>query len=90
LYLGIDVVVEVLLWCRLYVNSVLPPLDSRLPFLYLYSLSVCVCVVRSRKRAKELKVTVKEVVWFEGSVLKVSLRSKYTSATEKCIYRKSK
>jgi len=51
---------------------------------------VCVCIVQGKKRAKELKVTIKEVVRFEGLVLKVSLRSKYTSAIEKCIYRKSK
>jgi len=49
-----------------------------------------VCLVRSRKRAKELKVTVKEVVRFEGLVLKVSLRSKYISVVEKYIYRKLK
>ena len=51
---------------------------------------MCVYMVRGRKRAKELKVTIKEVVRFEGSVLKVSLRSKYMSIVEKCIYRKSK
>jgi len=47
-------------------------------------------LVRSKKRAKELRVTIKEVVRFEGSVLKVSLCSKYISIVEKYIYRKSK
>ena len=86
LYLSVDVVVKVLLWCRKYINSVLPPFDSRLPFLYFHFLSVCVCLVRSRKRAKELKVIIKEVVRFKGLVLKVSLYSKYISIIEKYIY----
>ena len=47
-------------------------------------------LVRSRKRAKKLKVTIKEVIWFEGLVLKVSLRSKYVSIIEKYIYKKLK
>ena len=51
---------------------------------------MCVYIVQGKKRAKELKVTIKEVVRFKGSVLKVSLRSKYTSIIEKYIYRKSK
>ena len=48
--------------------------------------SPCMCVFRGKKGAKELKVTVKEVVRFKGSVLKVSLCSEYMSAIEKCIY----
>ena len=87
---GFVIVVEILLRRLTYINSILSFPGSHLRFVRLHSLGVCVCMVRSRKRAKELKVTVKEVVRFEGSVLKVSLRSKYTSTTEKCIYRKSK
>jgi hypothetical protein len=89
-YSGFVIVVEILLRRLTYINSILPFPDSHLRFIRLHSLGVCVYVVRSRKRAKELKLTIKEVVRFKGSVLKVSLRSKYTSAAEKYIYRKLK
>jgi hypothetical protein len=84
------IVVEILLRHLTYINSILLFPDSHLRFVRLYSLGICVYMVQSKKRAKELKLTIKEVVRFEGLVLKVSLRSKYTSAAEKCIYRKSK
>ena len=90
MYSGFIIVVEILLRRLTYINSILSFPNSYFYFAYLYSLSIYIYIVRSRKRAKELKVTIKEVVQFEGSVLKVSLRSKHTSVAEKCIYRKSK